>query len=273
MFTAFTQQTLSPPSINAEVVCWWDANTGITLNSSGEVEVWADKGGNKYFANAPSGREPFLSQSIDDINGYNAVSFYRTGTATSNPYLQIQSGSGYIAGADYPWVEPFEDNSRTIIMVGRTTRIVNGTWGAWLTQGDNGRQSVSVNFQQYPDDYINFATDCYANGGFKASSPDYDNGTFYTAVWSWDDWDASQATPDVNGYLRVNGVDKGISSWGSSPALPTRSNPRMSLFIDAGNDSAYASYDVAEIIVYRGSLPTGSVALVEDYLQNKYGHY
>jgi len=268
MYTPFAYYggEFSPKDIDG-LVAWWDAGQGITLNS--DVETWADQSGNGYYANAfGSARQPGYSSSIADINNKPAVSFYRTGTATNNSYLQIQDNvSG--SGADKTWVPADINNTRTVVTVGRTTTITPGTWGAWLTQGDNGRRSVSVNFQQYPDGYINFATDCYANGGYKDTSQAYSNNVFYTAIWGWEDWQ----TRATGAYLRVNGDDKAISSWGSPPATPTTSNPRMSLFIDAGSDPAYVAADIAEMIIYDSKLSTADCELLEEYLQKKYGHY
>jgi len=272
MFTATSILTASPPAIPG-LVAHWDAQEGITLNSSGEVEVWADKSGNYYFANAPSGREPGYSQSIADINDKNAVSFYRTGTAANNPYLQIQSGSGYVAGADHPWVEPVKDNSRTIVAVGRTTTITAGTWGAWITQGGGARTSVSFNFQQYPEGEINFASDNYANGGVRDNAGTYENDVFYTAINGWSSWEDAYTDPGSNARIRVNGVESTADAWGSAPALPTRANPRMSLFIDEGNNSAYIAADIAEMIIYDHLLTDSECEAVEAYLRTKYNHY
>lgn len=257
----------TPASISG-LVAWWDASQNITATGT-DIEVWEDLSGNGYYANADTGREPHLSQSIAAINGYDAVSFFRTGTGTNNPYLQIQDAAGFGVGSNKAWVPADINNTRTIFIVGRTTTITAGTWGAWLTQGVGGRQSVSVNFQQFPDGYINFATDCYANGGFKDTSQAYSNNTFYTACWGWSDWE----TRSTGSYLRVNGVDKSISDWGSAPLTPTTSNPRMSLFIDSTTDSAYIAGDMAELIIYDSKLSTSDCELLEDYLKTKYGHY
>lgn len=273
MFTpfAFIKQEgaapFSPLNISG-LVAWWDANQGITATGT-DIEVWADQSGNGYYANANTGREPTLLTSIAAINNKNAVSFFRTGTAANNPYLQIQDAAGFNVGTDKTWVPANINNTRTVITVGRTTTLGNLTWGAWLTQGDNARRSVSVNFQQYPDNYINFATDNYANGGYRDESQAYSNNTFYTAIWGWSDWQ----TRSTNAYLRVNGSNKTIANWGSDPDTPTTSNPRMSLFIDIDQNDAYIAADIAEMIIYDSKLSTGDCELLEDYLKTKYGHY
>lgn len=261
------QDTFTPASISG-LVAWWDAQQGTTTTGT-DLEVWADQSGNGFYANADTGREPTLTSNIAAIKNNSAVSFTRTGTAASNPYLQIEDASGFGVGSDKPWVPANINNTRTVIIVGRTTTTTAGTWGAWLTQGGGGRTSVSVNFQQYPDGYINFATDNYANGGYKDTSQAYTNNVFYTAVWGWSDW----ATRATGAYLRVNGNDKSISNWGSAPSTPTTANPRMSLFIDIGANDAYIAADIAEIIVYDSKLSTTDCRLLEDYLRSKYRHY
>ena len=266
-FAFYGAAGFAPTDISG-LVAWWDAQQGMTLSGT-DIQVWADQSGNGYYANADTGREPTLLTNVSDINNLNAVQFTRTGTASNNPYLQIQDASGFGVGSDKTWVPADINNTRTVVAVGRTTTITGGTWGAWLTQGDNSRRSVSVNFQQYPDGYINFATDCYANGGYKDTSQAYTNNTFYTAIWGWSDW----STRATDAYLRVNGSNKTISSWGSPPSTPTTANPRMSLFIDAGANDAYIAADIAEMIVYDSKLSTDDCQLLEEYLQGKYGHY
>ena len=279
MFTPtaiFAKQAVSAipfsPSDIAGMVAWWDAQTGITATGT-DIEVWADQSGNGYYANADTGREPTLLSNIAAINNLKAVSFTRTGAAANNAYLQIQDAAGFGVGSDKAWVPANINNTRTIVTVGRTTTIQGGTWGAWLTQGGAGRTSVSFNFQQYPDGYINFATDNYANGGFKDTSNVYSNNTFYTAISGWSDWQNAQATPATYAKLRVNGSAKTATSWGSAPNTPTTANPRMSLFVDIGQNDAYIAADIAELIIYDSMLSDGDCALLETYLQDKYGHY
>lgn len=276
MFTAttFIAPAFTPKKIGG-LVAWWDASQNITATGT-DIETWEDLSGNGYYANADTGREPHLSQSIDDINGYDAVSFFRTGTGANNPWLRIEDTAGFGVGSTKTWVPADINNTRTIFIVGRTTTLTSGTWGAWLAQGDDGRRAVSVNFQQFPDGYINFATDNYANGGFKDTSQSYNNNEFYTACWGWSDWQLSQATPSTYGKLRVNGDGKTISSWGSAPSTPTENNPQMSMFIDDSDvnvDGAFISGDMAEMIIYDSFLSDADCAKVETYLQNKYGHY
>jgi len=278
MFTPFAiyakqEAAAAPPAFSptdiAGIVAWWDAQQGITATGT-DIEVWADQSGNGFYANANTGREPTLTSNIAAINNLSAVSFTRTGTPANNPYLQIQDAAGFGVGSDKIWVPANINNTRTVVAMGRTTTLGPGnTWGAFLTQGDNSRRSVSVNFQQFGRAYINFATDNYANGGYEDTSAAYSNNTFYTAIWGWSDW----ATRSTGAYLRVNGVDKSISDWGSAPSTPTTANPRMSLFIDIASNPAYIAADIAEMIVYDSKLSTADCQLLESYLQTKYGHY
>jgi len=268
MFTPFAFYggvSFSPVDIEGLVV-WFDAQAGIT-ESSGEISQWADQSGNGFFATqSVAADQPFLSQSISEINNKNAVRFQSTNTE----FMDIVDSSGTAK----PWQNGGINNSHTMFVVTNQKSAFSNAYGVYITQGDNGRRSVGWGPQTFPDNYISFGVDNYAAGGLRisgSSAPLFSIDTWYTTMVSWTDWQAAQQNADSGSY-RVNGVDYTSEPWGSAPGTPTTTNPRLGKFID-GATAAHLNADVAELIVYTGSLSSDEIQQVEDYLQSKYGHY
>lgn len=268
MFTPFAFYggvSFSPVDIEGLVV-WFDAQEGIT-ESGGDISQWEDQSGNGYFATqSTAADQPSLSQSIAEINNKNAVTFVSSNTE----FMDIVDSGGTAK----PWQLGDINNSHTMFVVTNQKTAAGSAYGVYITQGDNGRRSVGWGPQTFPDNYISFGADNYAAGGLKVSGSDaplFSTGTWYTTMISWTDWQAAQQNAD-SGSFRVNGTTYTSLPWGSAPAAPTTSNPRLGKFIDAAA-AAHLNADVAELIVYTGSLSSGDIEKVEDYLQNKYGHY
>jgi hypothetical protein len=256
---------VSPADVEGLIV-WFDAQEGIT-ESSGDISQWADQSGNGFFATqSTAANQPTLNTNVSEINGYNSVRF----TNTNVEYMNIVDSGGTAK----PWQNGGINNSHTMFVVTNQKSSTGGHYGVYITQGANARRSVGWGPQTYPDAYISFGADNYAAGGLKISGSSaglFDLDQWYTAMISWTDWQAAQANAD-SGSFRVNGTSYTSETWGGAPGTPTTDNPRLGAFYDL-LPQACLNAEVAELLVYTGSLATSDIEDIETYLRTKYGHY
>jgi len=264
MFTPFAyfasgEVPFSPTEI-ANLRCWWDAQTGLTLSGT-DVIQWADQSGNGFFATqSVVGDRPALSSSIAAINNYNAVRFDSANTEFMNIVDSI--------GGSKPWCDDNINNTFTMFVVTNQVSVTGGHYGTYISQGDNSRRSVSWGPQTFNLAVLNFGTDNYAAGGARIPAPTgFSVDNWYTSTINWSDW-ANRSTTQI----RVNGAGQTVEVWGSAPATPTLNNPRLGRFLDPGVD-AHLNAFVAELIVYNRNLTLAEKEQVEGYLKTKYGHY
>jgi len=267
MFTPTSFYTGFEPNSVDGLILWFDAQEGIT-ESSGDVSQWVDRSDNGFYATqSTAGNQPFLSESIAQINGKNAVRFEN---ASSN-FMDIVD----VTGSSKPWVETSLDNSHTIFVVTKQYTTTTNHYGVYITQGDNARRSVGWGPQTFPNNYISWGTDNYASGGFRVSGSSttgpFTAQKWYTGVVSWKNWEDAQANA-TSGSIRVNGEEYTTETWNSAPATPTTTNPRLGRFIDTST-TAHLNADMAELIVYTGSLETSDIEKIENYLRVKYARY
>lgn len=233
-----TFQTANPNMLTTGLTAWFKADSGVTVDSSGNVSGWTDQTGNYSVSQNTTSLEPMLVSNV--LNG--------------KPVLRW-TGSQQLAAAVQ--ADPGLNADMTIITVGSTTAPSAQAYAVFLGIGNNtayAGQCRSLGYegsQQWMD--ASFV------GAQGASVP---NAGSYVAEACSIDSTLSNIVFYRNGVQTAAGSFTGAGDLSSGIAI--------------GNDTS-ASYgwqgDIAEVLVYDHQLSAAEWQQVGQYIGDKYGLY
>ena len=243
----------TPASI-ANLQAWYDASDTATISLSGSaVTQWNDKSANAYnLTQGTAARRP--SSGVNTLNSLNVVTFdgndvLQAATAANWTFLNNSGGATVFMAALYDTSAAqtmiFDTSTSTTGAVGVTTfRGSSDKLGAFVAYGIGG-QYVSL------DSNLQTLTDATA---------------FY---WSMK-LDNSNATAANRIKVSLNGAaEQGANTQTNTPSA---SAPAQPLFLGSYDSAGSQGFQgrIAELIFYSGILSSDDIALVNDYLADKW---
>ena len=148
----------------------------------------------------------------------------------------------------------------------------NSDYSAFISQGNSGRNSLSVSPVVFPAGANRPGTDNYAAGGVRVDSSIGSYGVFYTYMFTWSDWQTHSSTNIANTDIEINGVNQAITAFGNNAISVANANRNIGNFLDIVAQSNFDGY-IAEMIIYNRQLTAQEITDTEDYFTDKYGHY
>jgi hypothetical protein len=225
------------PSSVPDMIGWWRADAGVSVNGFSQVTSWADQ-----------------VSIIGDltINAGGLVPYYLSGFGTNNmPYVEC-----FNTNVRYNSANNWDASANTMYIIGQIDTVPGGVYAGYLEAGG------------YPTGMIMFDTDGGAGLGMGVGMTSSLGGivspTISTPFCIRNRWSGTTDNlVKLNNNAELNG-GSGLSGTRPSPPAP------LSLF-NRSNTILGTAWKVAEIMIYNRILDSTELANLDNYITTKYG--
>jgi len=236
------------PDIGANLALWLDAADQSTLTLSGSnVTAWRDKSSNAYSFTGAAGGYPTYSNTIGGLPVVSSA----TGQRLSNTAWTTPSASATMFVVMKPGT--LANNASCLLTDYPSGQVGFKTYYSYANQ---------VNYYYY---FQMFAAQNSSSGAFLFQSSLSNSGTFVPTT-------TVLITANIQGgpahYVRYNGTQTATNVLNDARSIVAASN--VTLAVAGALDTASSGYDLAEFIIYDGTMTTQQIKQVEGYLATKW---